>query len=117
MAASHGSDIEKIFKGLCRRFNKAHVKAERSYYFSLGEDEKWTVEITRDKCTVSRGRNEDSDVFFKGPPELFLDVWNGRHELGPKDFLTGRVKSNRPLLLKDFVAVFQPSPKPEKKKR
>ncbi len=113
MASTH-PEIERIFKGLCRRFNRARVTAERSYYFSLGEDEKWTVDITREKCTVTRGRNEDSDVFFKGPPELFLDVWNGRHQLGPKDFLTGRVKSNRPLLLKDFVAVFQPSEKPEK---
>ncbi len=117
MAASHATEIERIFKGLCRRFNKSHVTAERSYYFSLGEDEKWTVEITREKCTVTRGRNEDSDVFFKGPPELCLDVWNGRHELGPKDFLTGRVKSNRPLLLKDFVAAFQASEKPERKKK
>ncbi len=117
MPAPHATEIERIFKGLCRRFNKANVRAERSYYFSLGEDEKWTVDITRDGCTVTRGRNEDSDVFFKGPPELFLDVWNGRHQLGPKDFLTGRVKSNRPLLLKDFVSVFQASEKPERKKR
>jgi putative sterol carrier protein len=108
---AHGSEIERIFKGLCRRFNPAQVKAERSYYFSLGEHEKWTVVITKEKCTVSKGRNEESDVFFKGPAELFLDVWNGRHELGPKDFLTGKVRSNKPLLLKDFVAAFQASEK------
>ncbi|HVO11576.1 MAG TPA: hypothetical protein VMX54_12610 [Vicinamibacteria bacterium] len=117
MAASSAGEIAKIFKGLCQRFNKDAVKAERSYYFSLGEDEKWTVEITREKCTVTRGRNQESDVFFKGPPELFLDVWNGRHQLGPKDFLTGRVKSNRPLLLKDFVAAFQAPETKEKRKQ
>jgi len=39
----------------------------------------------------------------------FLDVWNGEHQLGPKDFLTGKVKSNSPLLLKDFVKAFQKS--------
>lgn len=105
------SEIGKIFKGLCKRFNRAHVKAERSYQFTLGEHEKWTVHITREKCTVERGEYEDADVYFKGPPELFLDVWNGHHQLGPKDFLTGRVKSNRPLLLKDFVHVFQKSEK------
>ena len=32
------SEVEAIFKGLCKRFNKANVAAERSYYFSLGED-------------------------------------------------------------------------------
>jgi putative sterol carrier protein len=101
------NEIAAVFKGLPRRFNPANVKAERSYYFSLGETEKWTVHITRDKCTVKKGRAEDADCFFKGPADLFLDVWNGRHKLGPTDFLTGRVKSNNPLLLKEFVAAFQ----------
>ena len=104
------SDIEKVFKGLPKRFNKANVKAERRYYFSLGDDEKWTVHVLKDKCKVEKGNTEDADCFFKGPAELFLEVWNGTHKLGPADFLTGRVKSNNPMLLKDFVAAFQ---KPE----
>ena len=101
------SEVEAIFKGLCKRFNKANVTAERSYYFSLGEDEKWTVRLTKDRCEVRKGQNEEADCFFKGPAELFLDVWNGRHQLGPMDFLSGKVKSNNPLLLKDFVKAFQ----------
>jgi long-chain acyl-CoA synthetase len=101
------SEVAAIFKGLCKRFNKKNVTAERSYYFSLGEDEKWTVLITKDKCTVEKGKNDEADCFFKGPAELFLDVWNGRHELGAMDFLTGKVKSNNPMLLKDFVKAFQ----------
>ena len=103
------SEIAKVFKGLPKRFNKANVKAERSYYFSLGDHEKWTVHITKEKCTVKRGKNEEADCFFKGPAELFLEVLNGEHQLGPKDFLTGKVKSNSPLLLKDFVKAFQKS--------
>ena len=101
------SEIAKVFKGLPKRFNKANVKAARTYYFSLGDEEKWTVQLTKDKCTVRPGKNEEADCFFKGPAELFLDVWNGDHKLGPTDFLTGRVKSNNPMLLKDFVAAFQ----------
>ena len=101
------SEVEAIFKGLCKRFNKANVTAERSYYFSLGEDEKWTVRLTKDKCEVRRGKNDEADCFFKGPAELFLDVWNGRHQLGAMDFLSGRVKSNNPVLLRDFVKAFQ----------
>ena len=53
------------------------------------------------------GRNDEADCFFKGPAELFLRVWNGEHQLGPMDFLSGKVKSNNPMLLKDFVAAFQ----------
>ena len=101
------SAVEEIFRGLPERFNKANVTAERSYYFSLGEDEKWTVRITKEKCEVEKGKSEEADCFFKGPAELFLDVWNGRHQLGPMDFLSGKVKSNNPVLLKDFVRAFQ----------
>ena len=101
------SEVEAIFKGLCKRFNKANVAAERSYYFSLGDDEKWTVHVLKTKCTVEKGNAGEADCFFKGSPELFLDVWTGRHKLGPADFLSGRVKSNNPLLLRDFVAAFQ----------
>jgi hypothetical protein len=103
------SEIGKIFHGLCKRFNKAHVKAERSYHFDLGAHESWTVHITREKCVVERGDGEGADVYFEGPADLFLDVWNGRHQLGPLDFISGRVKSNKPLLLKDFVHVFRKS--------
>ena len=101
------SEIAKIFKGLPKRFNKANVKNDRNYYFSLGDDEKWTVDITKEKCSVKKGQADDADCFFKGSAEMFLDVWNGDHKLGPADFLTGKVKSNNPILLKDFVAAFQ----------
>jgi hypothetical protein len=73
------SEVEAIFKGFCKRFNKANVTAERSYYFFFGEDEKWTVRITKEKCKVERGKNEEADCFFKGSAEFFFDVWNGRH--------------------------------------
>ena len=101
------SEIAKIFKGLPKRFNKANVKTERTYYFSLGDEEKWTVRIGKDKCSVKKGKSDDADCFFKGSADLFLQVWNGTHTLGPVDFLTGKVKSNNPILLKDFVAAFQ----------
>jgi putative sterol carrier protein len=101
------SEIEAIFKGLPKRFNKANVKTERTYYFSLGDEEKWTVRIGKDKCSVKKGKSDDADCFFKGSADLFLEVWNGTHTLGPVDFLTGKVKSNNPILLKDFVAAFQ----------
>jgi putative sterol carrier protein len=103
------SEIAKVFKSLPKRFNKAAVKAERSYYFSIGEHDKWTVHVTKTKCAIEKGKNGDADCFFKASPELFLDVWNGKHQLGPTDFLTGRVKSNNPILLKEFVAAFHKS--------
>lgn len=102
------SEITKVFKGLTQRFNKANVKAARTYYFSLGEKEKWTVRIGTDKCEVTSGKPaEDADCFFKASEQMFLDVWNGTHTPSVKDFLTGSIKSNNPMLLKEFVAAFR----------
>ncbi len=102
------SDIEKVFKGLAKRFNPNHVKKPRTFYFSLGEKEKWTVELGEEKCTVAKGKpDEDVDCFFKASEQMFLDVWNGRHTPTAKDFLTGTIKSNNPMLLKEFVEAFK----------
>jgi putative sterol carrier protein len=101
------SEVEEVFEGLRQRFNKANVTAERSYCFSLGEGGAWTVRLTREACEVERGKDEKADCYCEGPAELFLDVWNGKRELGPMDFLTGKVKSNNPMLLRDFARAFQ----------
>jgi len=102
------SEVEKIFKKLPKLFQKGNVKTPRSFYFSLGEDEKWTVSLTKEKCEVKQGKPaKDSDCFFKASSEMFLDVWNGKHTPSATDFLTGRIKSNNPLLLKEFVAAFK----------
>ena len=61
------SEIEKIFKGLCKRFNKSNVNAERSYHFSLGEHEKWTVRITQEKCEVKKGEERRGRRLLQGP--------------------------------------------------
>jgi len=100
------SEIAEIFEGLCRRFQKGKVQTARTFYFSL-EDEKWTVSLSPDDCSVKPGKTDDADCFFKASPEMFLDVWNGRHTPGIQDFLSGTIKSNNPLLLKEFVAAFR----------
>jgi hypothetical protein len=102
------SEIGDIFNGLCARFNKANVKASRTFYFSLGEEEKWTVALTPQNCKVTPGKpDQDVDCFFKASEEMFMQVWNGEHTPGPSDFLMGRIKSNNPLMLKEFVDAFK----------
>ena len=101
------SEIAGVMKSLPKLFNKANLKKPRTFYFSLGEKEKWTVALG-DKCVVTAGKpDEDADCFFKGSEKMFLDVWNGRYTPSAKDFLTGAIKSNNPLLLKEFVAAFK----------
>jgi putative sterol carrier protein len=50
--------------------------------------------------------SEDADCYFKASTELFLDVWNGRHTPSLADFMSGRIKSNNPLMLREFVSAF-----------
>lgn len=101
------SEIAKIFERLPKLFQKGSVSKDRTFYFSLGDDEKWTVTLTQDTCSVRAGRTEDADCFFKASEEMFLKVWNGHYAPSAKDFMLGAIKSNNPLLLKEFVAAFQ----------
>jgi putative sterol carrier protein len=103
------SEVSKIFERLPSMFQKGSVKVGRTFYFSLGEDEKWTVTLTQDECAVKPGNTGDADCFFKASTRMFLEVWSGRHTPSVTDFMTGTIKSNNPMLLKDFVAAFQPS--------
>jgi len=112
------SEISTVFEGLPQRFQKERVKTARTFYFSLGEDEKWTVALSPEKCSVTPGKpDKDADCFFKSSEALFLEVWGGRHTPGIKDFMTGAIKSNNPMLLKEFVEAFQPDPKDADKKK
>ena len=102
------SEIGKIFQSLPRKFQKGNVKTPRTFYFSLDEDEKWTVSLAPDKCEVNPGKPpQDADCFFKASKQMFLDVWDGKHTPSATDFITGKIKSNNPILLKDFVAAFR----------
>ena len=106
------SEIATIFQGLPKLFLKGSVKTPRTFYFSLDDDEKWTVDLTRDKCVVTKGKpDEDADCHLKTSKKMFLDVWNGRYVPSAKDFLLGSIKSNNPLLIKEFVTSFKKPPK------
>ena len=101
------SEVGDLFHTLPPLFQKGNVKAPRTYYFSIDE-EKWTVAMTPETCEVTEGKPEkDADCYFKASTQMFLDVWNGRYTPSVKDFMMGTIKSNNPLLLKDFIAAFK----------
>ena len=102
------SEIGDIFQGLPKKFQQGSVPGPRTFYFSLDDDEKWTVSLGPDACEVKPGKPaSDADCFFKSSKQMFLDVWNGKHTPGMTDFMTGKIKSNNPLLLKEFVSAFR----------
>ncbi len=102
------SEVAKVFQQLPAMFQKGAVAKPRTFYFSLDDDEKWTVSIDKDTCAVAVGKPaQDADCFFKASKQVFLDVWSGEHVPSAKDFMLGTIKSNNPMLLKDFIAAFR----------
>ena len=102
------SEVAEIFAKLPGYYEKGRkVHEAKTFYFSLDDDEKWTVTLGAESCEVTPGKTENADCFFKASKELFLDVWNGRYTPTAMDFLTGKIKSNNPLMLKDFIDAFR----------
>lgn len=101
------SEVAQMFETLPKMFVKGSVKTPRTFYFSLDDVEKWTVSISADACSVTAGKTEDADCFFKSTSKIFLDVWTGKKTPSATDFITGAIKSNNPMMLKEFMGAFK----------
>ena len=101
------SEVAQMFETLPKMFVKGSVKTSRTFYFSLDDVEKWTVSIGADSCTVKEGKTEEADCFFKSTSKIFLDVWTGKKTPSATDFITGAIKSNNPMMLKEFMGAFK----------
>ncbi len=98
--------IETIFSGLEDSYSSGVIDAETSFYFSI-DDIKKTVVLTPDACRVEDGKTiEEVDCVCKTGSDFFLKIWNDGYRPGMGDFMSGKIKSNNPLTLKDFLAAF-----------
>lgn len=98
--------VEEIFSSLESSFKAGVLRERHSFYFSI-DDHKWTVVVDSESCSVERGKTvENADCFVKTSEEMFLKIYNGHHYPGVGDFLSGRIKSNNPYMMKTFVEVF-----------
>jgi putative sterol carrier protein len=100
--------VRDIFKGLKKNYKKGSFSEDATFYFSLGDEEKWTVKFDKGRCTVEEGKTvDDADCVFKAPADLFIKIWHGQYTPGTMDFLTGKLKTNNPTLLKKFQEAFK----------
>lgn len=98
--------IDSIFKSLPEVFIAGVFAEPTSFYFSLGDNKK-TVLVSSDSCTVSDGRAvENADCVCKTSPEFFLQIWQENYRPGMKDFMAGTIKSNNPGGLQEFLRCF-----------
>jgi len=97
-----------VFDELKERFLVGSVEAPVSFYFSLGDKERWTVRITQESCEVSPGKVITvADCVLKTSPDMFTRIVREKYTPSPAEFLAGAIKSNNIQLLFTFQKAFQ----------
>ena len=103
--------LVSLFAYLEKKFDGGAVDKPVSFYFTLGDGEnaKWTVRVSKDKCEVKAGKPEGgtADCVLKTSPEIFTKIVKDAFTPGPAEFISGAIKSNDIALLMTFQKVFQ----------
>jgi long-chain acyl-CoA synthetase len=100
--------LEPVFRELEQRFKAGSVDQPISFYFSLGDTERWTVRVSDKNCEVVAGKvNSPADCVLKTTPDIFTRIVRERYTPSPSEFMSGAVKSNNIQLLFTFQKVFQ----------
>jgi long-chain acyl-CoA synthetase len=100
--------LEPVFRELEQRFKAGSVGQPLSFYFSLGDSERWTVRVTDESCEVVPGKvASPADCVLKTTPDMFTRIVRERYTPSPAEFMSGTVKSNNIQLLFTFQKVFQ----------
>ena len=100
--------LETVFRELKTRFVAGSVEQPVSFYFSLGDTERWSVRITRDSCEVNPGKAAaPADCVLKTTPAMFTRIVREKYTPSPAEFVAGAVKSNNIQLLFTFQKAFQ----------
>jgi long-chain acyl-CoA synthetase len=100
--------LAPVFHELKTRFVAGSVEKPVSFYFSLGDTERWSVRITVDSCEVIAGKVESpADCVLKTSPAMFTRIVREKYTPSPAEFVAGAVKSNNIQLLFTFQKAFQ----------
>jgi long-chain acyl-CoA synthetase len=99
--------LEPVFRELETRFVRGSVEQPVSFYFSLGDTERWTVRITESSCEVRPGKINAADCVLKTSPAMFTRIVRERYMPSPAEFMAGAIKSNNIALLFTFQKAFQ----------
>ncbi|HTA87965.1 MAG TPA: AMP-binding protein [Polyangiaceae bacterium] len=100
--------LAPVFHELKTRFLAGSVEKPVSFYFSLGDTERWSVRITENSCEVIAGKVESpADCVLKTSPAMFTRIVREKYTPSPAEFVAGAVKSNNIQLLFTFQKAFQ----------
>jgi len=97
---------EEVFEKLGDSFRPGIIKETTTYYFHIG-DLMRTVTVKADSFIVEKGKTiEKADCVGKTSEEFFMKIWDEGYMPELKDFLSGKIKSNNPSALKNFLDAF-----------
>jgi long-chain acyl-CoA synthetase len=100
--------LASVFQELQGRFLAGSVERPVSFYFSLGDTERWSVRITQDSCEVQPGKaSSEMDCVLKTSPAMFTRIVREKYTPSPAEFVAGAIKSNNIQLLFTFQKAFQ----------
>lgn len=106
-APAEPPSLAPVFRELESRFVAGSVEGPVSFYFSLGDSERWSVRITENSCEVKPGKLSPADCVLKTTPAMFTRIVRERYTPSPAEFMAGAIKSNNIALLFTFQKAFQ----------
>lgn len=103
------ASLTPIFEELTTKFEKDQVDQTVTYYWSLGnnDDQKWTIQVSANNCTINPGKPEQADCVIKTSPEIFRKIVQESYIPSFDEFMNGTIKTNAPDLLMRFQSVFK----------
>ena len=92
-------DIAGLFESLCGRFKPGKVAKATVFHVSIDE-KSWTIAVGPNHCSVAEGPpQQEPDCSLKTTKALFLATFRGEYMPSMMDFMSGKIKSNNPMLL------------------
>ena len=98
---------ESMFTSLLANYRKGAFTVPTVFFFSVDDIQK-TVTMDADGCTIQDGKTvENADCVCTTSKEMLQRIWLEGYRPGIMDFLGGKIKSNAPLLLQQFMLAFE----------
>lgn len=98
--------LEEIFRTLQTRYKKGVFNQTTVFYFSVGDIQK-TLTLDSEGCHIQDGKPAAAaDCSCTTSVDIFDKIWNKGYRPGIMDFMTGKIKSDAPLLLQQFMLAF-----------
>ncbi len=109
-APAQPSGLARLFHDLERGFRPGKLDDDVSFYFSLGAEDsgKWSLVIGPERCEVTNGKPDGgkADCVLKTDEATFTRIVKESYVPSFAEFMSGKVKTNSPDLLRTFQKAF-----------